>query len=105
MTFHPGSRLGRYELQAPVGSGGFGDVFRAFDTLLRRDVAIKALRPRSESDDSISESVHRSLREARSASALNHPGIVTIHDVGEHDSRAFIVMEWVDGQTLRQELR
>ena len=89
-------RLGRFEILDKVGGGGFGDVFRARDPVLDRVVAIKTLR-RREGADTLAES----LREARAASALNHPSIVTIHDFGEDADSAFIVMEWVEGETLR----
>jgi tRNA A-37 threonylcarbamoyl transferase component Bud32/tetratricopeptide (TPR) repeat protein len=93
------SRLGRFEILGKIGGGGFGDVFRARDPVLDRVVAIKTLR-RREGADTLAES----LREARAASALNHPSIVTVHDFGEDADSAFIVMEWVDGETLRSRL-
>ena len=90
--------LERYRLDDPVESGGFGTVFRGFDELLKRPVAVKILRDSAKG----SPTLQSSLREARAASALNHPSIVTVHDVGEHEGRPFIVMEWVEGKTLRQ---
>ena len=88
----------RYRLDDPVESGGFGTVFRGFDELLKRPVAVKILHDSAKG----SPTLQSSLREARAASALNHPSIVTVHDVGEHEGRPFIVMEWVEGKTLRQ---
>src|SRR6187455_409966 len=98
MPLTPTSRLGPYEIIAPLGAGGMGEVYRARDSRLGRDVAIKVL-PSEVSADS--DRLARFEREARSASALNHPNIVTIHDVGRTDSISFIAMELVQGQTLR----
>jgi serine/threonine protein kinase len=93
-----GTRLGSYEIVAPLGAGGMGEVYRAHDTRLERDVAIKVL-PQKLSVDR--EHLGRFEREARSASALNHPNVVTIYDVGESDSILYIAMELVEGKTLR----
>lgn len=91
--------LGQYRLDDAIGRGGMGEVYRAFDTKLNRPVAVKVMR---ESSAERQRSVLRFLREARAASALNHPNIVTIHDVGETSSGAhFIVQELVEGRTLR----
>src|SRR5207244_8057382 len=94
-----GSRLGPYEIISPLGAGGMGEVYRARDTRLGREVAIKVL-PAAVSANP--ERLRRFETEARSASALNHPHIVTIHDIGEFGGTAFIAMELVDGQTLRE---
>jgi serine/threonine-protein kinase len=94
----PGTQLGPYEVQALVGAGGMGEVWRAFDARLARRVAVKVL-PAEMSTDS--ERLRRLEREARAASALNHPNIVTIYDVGEKDARPYIAMELVEGKTLR----
>ena len=97
----PGAHLGRYEVVAPLGEGGMGHVYRARDSALDREVAIKLLNPSvlaSESGRS------RFEREARTAAALRHRNIVTVHDVGEDDGRPYIVMELVEGETLRQKL-
>lgn len=74
MSIEPGATFGRYRIEEQIGSGGFGDVFRAYDGTLERPVAIKLLK-RTGGDE-----VDKSLREARAASALNHPSIVTVHD-------------------------
>jgi tetratricopeptide (TPR) repeat protein/predicted Ser/Thr protein kinase len=100
-VFAPGSKIDRYRAEEKVGSGGFGDVYRATDPVLNRTVAIKVIRA---SGNEEANRVNDALGEARSASALNHPSIVTIYDVDEHHGEAFIVMEWVDGKTLREVL-
>src|ERR1700690_1303263 len=99
MTLAPGSKLGTYEILAPLGSGGMGELYRARDTNLGRSVAIKIL-PAAFSTDS--DRLGRFQEEARSASALNHPNIITIHELGEDSSTHYIVMELVDGKTLRE---
>src|ERR1035441_9437331 len=96
----PGSSLGPYCIEASVGTGGMGEVFRASDTRLARKVAIKAIRA-SRSSEGLEP---RFLGEARAASALNHPNIITIYDVGTVEGQPYIVMEWIEGQTLRQKL-
>jgi len=98
MPLTPATRLGTYEILSPLGSGGMGEVYRALDTRLGRDVAIKVL-PSEVSADR--DRLARFEREARSASALNHPNIVTIYDVGNADSISYISMELVQGTTLR----
>ncbi|HEY3055889.1 MAG TPA: protein kinase [Thermoanaerobaculia bacterium] len=101
MAFAPGTRIGAYEIVAPLGAGGMGEVYRARDRRLGRDVAIKVL-PESSSDDA--DAIVRLQREARAASALNHPHILTIYDVGRTEGetrRDYIAMEFIDGATLR----
>ena len=98
MALSPGSRLGPYEILAPLGAGGMGEVYRARDPRLGRDVAIKVLPAEVASD---SERLHRFEKEARAASALNHPNIVTIHDIGREGSVSYIAMEFVEGSTVR----
>src|SRR6202020_784676 len=94
-----GTKLGPYELIELLGAGGMGEVYRARDLRLNRIVAIKIL-PAAFSADS--ERLQRFKREARSASALNHPNIVTIYELGEDKSCHYIAMELVEGQTLRE---
>jgi tetratricopeptide (TPR) repeat protein len=94
--------FGRFELLEQIGAGGMGDVFRARDLDLHRDVAIKFVAERLASDP---QRIARFAQEARTASSLNHPAILTIHEIGEADGRPFIVMELVEGQTLRQMLQ
>jgi TolB-like protein len=94
-----GMRVGRYELLARVGAGGMGEVWRARDHDLHRDVAVKFL-PEHFAGDSVR--LGRFAQEARAASQLNHPNIVTIHEIGESGGLPFIVMEHVEGQTLRE---
>jgi serine/threonine protein kinase len=98
MTLKPGSRVGPYEVVAPLGAGGMGEVYRARDNRRGRTVAIKILRQDAVADPA---RVDRFEREARAASALNHPNIVTIYDVGVVDSTSYIAMEWIDGASLR----
>ena len=101
MSLKPGARLGPYEVLSPIGAGGMGEVYRARDTRLGRDVAVKVL---PSSLAATPERVARFEREARSASALNHPNIVTIYEFGSSDSGAFIAMELVKGDSLRAAL-
>jgi serine/threonine protein kinase len=96
-----GETLGHYRVTGKLGSGGMGDVYRARDLNLGRDVAVKVLREDLASDP---ERLRRFEQEARSASALNHPSIVTIHDVGMHGSTPYMAMEYVEGRTLRDVL-
>jgi Tol biopolymer transport system component len=93
----PGTRLGPYEVLAPLGAGGMGEVYRARDTRLGREVAIKVL-PEAFSSDP--DRLDRFQREARSASALNHPNIITIYDIGADGSVSYIAMELVKGEVL-----
>ena len=99
MPISKGSRFGPYEIAAPLGAGGMGEVYRALDTRLGREVAIKVLPAEVSSDVA---RLSRFENEARAASALNHPNIVTIYEVGQSDGVSYIVMELVDGKTLRE---
>ena len=94
-----GSRIGPYEILGPLGAGGMGEVYRARDTRLGREVAIKVLPPEVAAD---SDRLRRFEKEARAASSLNHPNIVTLYEVDQIDSTSFIVMELVAGKTLRE---
>ena len=94
-----GRTLAQYRVTAAIGSGGMGEVYRATDTKLGRDVAIKVLSAATASDP---DRRHRFEQEARAASALNHPNILTVYDIGEADGIVYIAMELVDGKTLRE---
>lgn len=101
MALTSGTKLGPYEIQAPLGAGGMGEVYRALDTRLQRTVAIKILSSHlSESSDAR----QRLEREARAISSLNHPNICTLHDVGSQDGTDFLVMEHLQGETLADRL-
>jgi serine/threonine protein kinase/Tol biopolymer transport system component len=99
MPLPTGSRLGPYEILAPLGAGGMGEVYRARDAKLGREIAIKVLPTAMASDP---DRRQRFELEARAASALNHPNILTVHDVGEADGTIYIAMELVEGKTLRE---
>src|SRR5512143_3452326 len=99
MTLPAGTRVGPYEIVEPLGFGGMGEVYRARDPRLGREIALK-VRPEQVSADA--DRLARFEREARSASALNHPHIVAVYDVGRADSLSYIAMELVEGRTLRE---
>jgi serine/threonine protein kinase/tetratricopeptide (TPR) repeat protein len=99
MTLSPGTKLGTFEILASIGKGGMGEVFRAKDTRLGRDVAIKVLREDLASDPA---RLKRFEQEARAASALNHPNIITIYEIGKHGKTPYIAMEYVAGKTLSE---
>jgi eukaryotic-like serine/threonine-protein kinase len=99
--FAPGIKLGRYEIRSKLGAGGMGEVYRARDTELGRDVAVKVL-PTSFSADS--NRLQRFQQEACAASALNHPNILSIYDVGKHDGSPYVVSELLEGETLRKRI-
>src|SRR5713226_4338501 len=99
MPLAPGTQLGPYEISAPLGAGGMGEVYRARDTRLDRSVAIKILSAAFSAD---CDRLVRFEQEARSASALNHPSIVTIYELGQDGSTHYIAMELVEGKTLRE---
>jgi Tol biopolymer transport system component len=101
MKIDPGARLGPYEIVAPLGSGGMGEVYRARDTRLGREVAIKVLAGRHGEDVAMRE---RFEREAKAISALSHPSICTLFDVGEHEGAHYLVMEFLEGETLAERL-
>ena len=101
MRLASGIRIGSYEILGLLGSGGMGEVYRAYDTQLGRQVAVKILPEKWSSDP---EALSRFEKEARLASSLNHPNIVTIHQIGQFGSIPYIVMELVDGPTLKDVL-
>src|SRR5467141_3419459 len=101
MALAPGTHLGPYEILGPLGAGGMGEVYRARDTRLDRTVAIKVL-PQHLADTP--EARQRFEREARAVSALNHPHICTLHDVGSQDGTEYLVMEYLEGETLSARL-
>ena len=102
MGLSSGARLGPYEIQAPLGAGGMGEVYRARDTKLGRDVAVKILPDIFTSD---SERLARFVREARMLAALNHPHIAAIYGVEEASGGRALVLELVEGETLMERLR
>src|SRR5512141_1328922 len=98
MSLTTGTRLGAYEILAPIGAGGMGEVYRARDTKLNRDVAIKVLPDLLAADP---DRLARFEREARAVAALSHPNILAIYDFGTDGKRPYAVMEMLDGTTLR----
>jgi serine/threonine protein kinase len=101
MALTAGTRLGPYELLAPAGAGGMGEVYRARDTRLDRTVAIKVMPPHLASDAQLRQ---RFEREARAVSSLSHPNICALYDVGHQDGVDYLVMEFLEGQTLAERL-
>ncbi len=97
MSLSSGMKLGHYEIRSKLGAGGMGEVYLAEDTQLGRKVAIKVLLSESTTDE---QARKRLIREARAAAKLDHPNICTIHEVGEEDGRSFIVMQYIEGETL-----
>ncbi len=102
MTLTAKTKLGPYEIQSPLGAGGMGEVYRARDTRLNRDVAIKVL-PASFSADA--DRLQRFAQESRAAAALNHPNILSIYDIGNDHGTPYVVSELLEGETLRERLR
>src|SRR5512135_1256730 len=102
MTLAPGTRLGAYEIVGAIGAGGMGEVYRARDTKLNREVAVKVL-PGGLANDTAA--LLRFEREAQAVAALSHPSILAIHDFGREDGTAFAVMELLEGETLRARLQ
>src|SRR5882762_9133995 len=101
MGIAAGTKLGPYEIQSPLGAGGMGEVYRARDTRLEREVAVKVLPTNLSSDPSLRQ---RLEREAKAVSKLSHPHICTLHDIGHQDGVDFLVMELVEGETLEHRL-
>src|SRR5882757_2862478 len=101
MPLAPGTKLGPYEITAALGAGGMGEVYRARDMRLARDVAIKIL------PEEFSRDLKRRARfetEAKAASAQQHPGILVVYDIGEQDGMLYMVTELIDGRTLRESI-
>jgi serine/threonine protein kinase len=101
MGLEAGTRLGPYEITCPLGAGGMGEVYRARDSRLDRDVAIKILPAHLSSDGQFRE---RFEREARAISSLNHPHICVLYDVGEQEGIHYLVLEHLEGESLSQRL-
>src|SRR5262245_18084519 len=102
MALQTGSRLGPFEIQRPLGAGGMGEVYKALDTRLNRVVAIKVLASRLATDPTFRE---RFEHEARAISALDHPNICALYDVGEQNGTSFLVMQYLEGETLAERLK
>jgi serine/threonine protein kinase len=101
MTLSPGTRLGPYEVVSPLGAGGMGEVYRARDTRLGRDVAVKVLPQHLSSNPEVRA---RFEREAKTVSGLNHPHVCVLHDVGRDGDTDYLVMELIEGETLAARL-
>ena len=101
MTIKSGTRIGSYEIVGAIGKGGMGEVHKAHDSRLDREVAIKVLPSKMSSDE---DRLRRFEQEAKATSALNHPNILTVYDIGEYDGSPFIVAELLDGEELRERL-
>jgi protein kinase-like protein len=102
MTLQTGARLGAYEIRGPLGSGGMGEVYLAWDARLGREVAVKVLGQSAATD---TDRLRRFEQEAKAAGALNHPNILAVYDVGSHESAPYIVSELLEGDTLRGQIR
>ena len=101
MPLSPGTSLGPYQIESPLGAGGMGEVYKARDTRLDRTVAIKVLPEHVAADPDLKQ---RFEREARTVAALNHPHICTLFDIGQEGDTDFLVMEYLDGETVAQRL-
>ena len=101
MKITEGTKLGRYEIRSLIGVGGMGEVYRAHDPKIGRDVAIKVLPADFSADE---ERVARFEQEAQAAGALNHPNIIAVYDVDTHDDVLYVVSELLEGEELRQRL-
>src|ERR1700687_4586053 len=101
MALTSGTKLGPYEIESPLGAGGMGEVYRARDSRLDREVAIKVLAADLSSDASLKQ---RLEREAKAISKLSHPHICTLYDIGHQDGVDFLVMEYLEGETLERRL-
>src|SRR3954469_19910464 len=101
MVFNPGTRFGRYEIRSAIGAGGMGEVYLAEDTQLARPVALKLLPAQFTRDE---DRLRRFQQEARATSALNHPNIITIFEIGEANGAHFMATEFIVGTNLRQHM-
>ncbi|HET9034990.1 MAG TPA: protein kinase, partial [Myxococcaceae bacterium] len=101
MRLRPGLRVGPYEVLAPLGAGGMAEVYRARDSRLGREIALKVVNEVLAGD---SELVRRFEQEARLAGSLNHPNLVSVYDFGEHEGTPYFVTELLDGESLRHRL-
>src|SRR5687767_1997925 len=101
MSLAQGTKLGPYEIQTPLGAGGMGEVYKATDTRLNRTVAIKILPPHVGARD---EMKARFDREAQTIASLNHPNICTLHDIGGEGEHDYLVLEYLEGETLAQRI-
>jgi eukaryotic-like serine/threonine-protein kinase len=101
MSLHPGTKLGRYEIRSKLAEGGMGEVYLALDTELNRTVAVKILHQAVAANE---QRMRRFIQEAQAASALNHPHILTIHEIGSSSNCKFIATEFIDGETLRKRM-
>src|SRR5437879_6139511 len=97
-----GAKLSHYSILERIGSGGMSEVYKAFDPRLDRTVALKVLNSRAMANEVKRQ---RFLQEARTASALNHPNILTIYEIGQEDEQYYIATEYIEGETLRNKLR
>ena len=97
MALSPGDKLGPYEILAPIGAGGMGEVYKARDTRLERTVAVKVLPEHIAKREDLRV---RFEREARAVASLNHPHICVLHDIGNHEGAGYMVMEYMEGETL-----
>src|SRR5919204_5600308 len=102
MSLAAGTQLGRYEIRAKIGEGGMGEVYRAFDPKISREVAIKVLSAAFSADKT---RLARFEQEAQAAGALNHPNILAIYDVDTHDGAPYVVSELLTGETLHERLK
>ncbi|HEX2640701.1 MAG TPA: serine/threonine-protein kinase, partial [Pyrinomonadaceae bacterium] len=102
MSTQPRTSFGHYEILSPLGSGGMGDVFLARDGKLDRQVAIKFLNEKFSKEEAL---LNRFIQEAKAASALNHPNILTVYEIGEHDGQHYISAEFIEGKTLRERMK
>ena len=102
MASTSGTKIGPYEIVSLLGAGGMGEVYRARDSRLRREVAVKILPPTFAQD---ADRLRRFEQEARAVGALNHPNILAIFDTGTHEGAPYLVSELLEGQTLRQNMQ